>query len=222
MKAGFAPAAARARALVRGLYAITPDTFDTDELVDAVSQTLRAGTRLLQYRNKTATPAHRRVQLRALQALCNRYDCTLVVNDDWQAAIDLGIGAVHIGSDDGDAAAVRVAVGPDVVLGVSCYASLDRAREQLPFADYLAFGSVFSSSTKPLATSAALDILREARAFGKPVVAIGGITVENARQVLDAGADAIAVISGLFGAASIGQATAAFLQIAGGAARSGR
>ena len=91
--------------------------------------------------------------------LCERHGCTLVVNDDWQLALELGIGAVHIGGDDGDVQAVRAAVGPEVIVGVSCYADLARARELAPYADYLAFGSVFASSTKPKATAAALEIL---------------------------------------------------------------
>lgn len=200
------------RRLIRGLYAITPDFADTGELQRAVEQTLVAGTRLLQYRNKAATPVHRRAQLQVLQPLCLRHRCTLVVNDDWQVAIELGIGAVHIGGDDGDAATVRAAIGPDAILGVSCYASLERARELLPYADYFAFGSMFASSTKPQARPAALEILRQARTLGRPVVAIGGITLENARQVLEAGADAVAVIGGVFGH-SVCEATAAFLRI---------
>ena len=214
-KADFSHARHFARKSIRGLYAITPDQPDTPALVQAVEQTLGAGTRLLQYRNKTADPRLRRKQLRALQPICARYACTLVVNDDWQAAVDLGIGAVHIGGDDGDAAQVRGAVGPDVVLGVSCYASLERARALLPYADYLAFGSVFASSTKPAAVSAALGLLRQAREFGIPVVAIGGINRRNARLVLDAGADAIAVISGIFGETSVAEATTSLMEIIG-------
>ena len=207
------PGPRAAQAVIRGLYAITPDVADTDWLIRAVEQTLAAGTRLLQYRNKAADRRLRWAQLQALKPLCGRHGCTLVVNDDWQAAVDLQIGAVHIGGDDGDAAAVRAALGPDAILGVSCYASLDRAREVLPYADYLAFGSVFASTTKPAAPSAALEVLRQARTLGMPVVAIGGINQANARQVLDAGADAIAVIGGVFGAESIARATTGLLRI---------
>lgn len=199
--------AARARRVIRGLYAITPDEADTAKLVGMVESTLSAGTRLLQYRNKTADAALRREQLRALLPLCERHDCTLVVNDDWQVAIELGIGAVHIGGDDGDAAAVREAVGPDVIVGVSCYASLERAAAVAPYADYLAFGSVFPSGTKPKAVSAALELLAKARQHGKPVVAIGGIDAGNARRVIEAGADAVAVISAVFAAEDVQMAT---------------
>src|SRR5690606_34600848 len=112
--------AARARRVIRGLYAITPDEPDTAKMVSMVEQTLAAGTRLLQHRNKTADAALRREQLQALAPLCASYNCKQVVNDDWQAEIELGIGAVHIGGDEGDAAQERQAVGPDDILGVSC------------------------------------------------------------------------------------------------------
>jgi len=205
---------ARARQAIRGLYAITTDERDTGLLLDAVDQTLRAGTRLLQYRNKTAPPALRREQLRALKPLCDHYACLLVVNDDWRLALELQVDAVHIGGEDGDAAEVRAAIGPNVLLGVSCYADLERAVEVAPCADYLAFGSVFRSRTKPAAASAPLGILGQARLLGKPIVAIGGITPANARQVLDAGAEALAVSNGIFGAPSISAATSAFISIA--------
>ena len=204
--------AARARRVIRGLYAITPNEADTGKLVRMVESTLGAGTRLLQYRNKTADAALRREQLRALVPLCEGYSCTLVVNDDWPAAIELGIGAVHIGGEDGDAAAVREAVGPDVILGVSCYASLERAAAVVPYADYLAFGSVFPSKTKPQAVSAALGLIGEARRFAKPVVAIGGIDAENVDLTIEAGADAVAVIGALFGAENVQKATTALVR----------
>src|SRR5690606_1366343 len=132
-----------------------PDREDTAALVEAVEATLSAGTRLLQYRNKAASLGKKREQLGALMPLCGRYGCTLVVNDDWRLAVELGIDAVHVGSEDGDVQAVRAAVGDGVILGVSCYADLGRARELAGWADYLAFGSVFPSSTKPRAVSAA-------------------------------------------------------------------
>jgi thiamine-phosphate pyrophosphorylase len=198
--------------LIQGLYAITPDEGDTDVLLQAVDETLGAGTRLLQYRNKAATPELRRAQLQALKPMCERHGCTLVVNDDWRLALALGLQAVHIGGEDGDAATVRAALGPSGTLGVSCYASLDRAKAVAEYADYLAFGSMYPSPSKPQAPSAALQVLQQAQGFGRPVVAIGGINLANARQVLEAGADAIAVISGVFLAPSIAGATQAFLE----------
>ena len=213
MNAPARPAAIRARQVIRGLYAITPDWDDTEALARAVEASLGAGTRLLQYRNKPASPGKKREQLLALMPPCERHYCTLVVNDDWRLALDLGLDAVHIGSDDGEARLVRDAVGPEVILGVSCYGDLARARALAPYADYLAFGSVFASSTKPAAVAAALEVLQEARALGRPVVAIGGIDAANAGQVLAAGADAVAVIRGVFGGESVARATSALLRV---------
>ena len=197
----------RARQVIRGLYAITPDWGDTGKLIDAVGASLAAGTRLLQYRNKSASTEKQREQLREVMPLCERHGCTLVVNDDWRLALELGLYAVHIGSDDGDVQAVRAAVGPEVIVGVSCYADLVRARALAPDADYLAFGSVFPSGTKPQAVSAALEILGAARMLGRPVVAIGGINVGNARAVVEAGAVSVAVIGGVFGGETVAGAT---------------
>ena len=199
--------------MIRGLYAITPDWDDTGKLVEAVAESLAVGTRLLQYRNKAASREKQREQLQEVMPLCERYGCTLVVNDDWRLALEMGVGAVHIGSDDGDAQAVRATVGPEMIVGVSCYADLGRARELAPVADYLAFGSVFPSGTKPKAVSAALEILGSARMLGRPVVAIGGINAGNARAVVEAGADAVAVIGGVFGGASVAAATGDLVRI---------
>ena len=197
---------ARGAALIRGVYAVTPDDDDTARLADRVESCLAAGVRLLQYRHKSADAGLRRRQLEALVPRCERHGCLLVVNDDWALASAMGLGAVHLGADDGDAARVRAALGPDALIGVSCYASLERARDNAPCADYLAFGSVFASPTKPQAPGAALAVLGAARALGRPVVAIGGITATNAADAIRAGADAVAVISALFSAPDPGAA----------------
>ena len=197
----------RLRERIRGLYLITPDAADTDMLHQQVGQALQAGARLLQYRNKTADAARRREQIEALLALCARHDALLVVNDDWQLARSLGATAIHLGRDDGDPALVRREVGESVLIGVSCYADADRARRLAPSADYVAFGSLFPSRTKPQAPGAALGLLAQARGTGLPVVGIGGIDATNLEAVFDAGADAAALISAAFGEADIAAAT---------------
>jgi thiamine-phosphate pyrophosphorylase len=196
-----------ARARIRGLYLITPDCDDTGRLVRQVEAALGAGARLFQYRNKTAAPARRREQVAELLDRCRASDALLVVNDDWRLAMDLGADALHLGRDDGDVADVRRQVGADILIGVSCYADLDRAALLAPSADYLAFGAMFVSATKPQAPPAPLAILREARRFGLPVVAIGGIDRKTLPAVLASGADAGALISAVFGAADVGRAT---------------
>ncbi|MGE0315636.1 MAG: thiamine phosphate synthase [Lautropia sp.] len=210
---------ARDRRVFRGLYPVTPDQPDTQRLAADAERVLGAGARLLQYRNKRADRALRREQILALLALCDRHDALLVVNDDWELAIELGADAFHLGRDDADVRVARREAGPAPLIGVSCYASVDRARAAAPYADYLAFGSLFASPTKPAAPSAALSVLGQARELGLPIVGIGGITPANARAAFDAGADAVAVISAVFDAPSPVDAVHAFLQIAREAGR---
>lgn len=184
----------------RGLYLITPDEPDTGRLLASVDAVLDHAV-LLQYRNKSAPPALRREQVEALLALCATRGVRLIVNDDLALAQAIDADGVHLGEDDGDARAARAALGPDALIGVSCYDDLDGARAAAATgASYIAFGAVFPSSTKPNARRASFDLLRDSADLGLPRVAIGGITPDNARSVVAAGADLIAVISGVFDA----------------------
>ena len=190
---------------IKGLYAITPDEPDTDELVRKVRLALSGGARVVQYRNKTAEAELRLEQARALMALASEYSVPLIINDDAVLAQRVDADGVHLGSEDGSIASARMVLGGGKLIGVSCYNRLDLAREAVrEGADYIAFGSFFASAVKPDAVSASLELLRQARReFVVPIVAIGGITAHNAKQLLDAGADALAVISAVFGAADI-------------------
>jgi thiamine-phosphate pyrophosphorylase len=189
---------------ISGLYAITPDTSDVEKLLGRVEACLKGGVRLLQYRNKNLSAPHLDTA-RALSAMCREYEAILIVNDDSDLAAEVCAQGVHLGRKDGDIAVARQKLGPDSIIGISCYDSLERALQaQRAGADYIAFGSVFASSTKPHAAHAPLSLLTEAAAqLHIPIVAIGGITLQNASQVITAGADAIAVISAAFDAADI-------------------
>jgi thiamine-phosphate pyrophosphorylase len=190
---------------LKGLYAVTPDPADTADLLRRVRLALEGGVKLLQYRNKAAAPGVRREQAGALLGLCREFGARLVLNDDLALAVEVGADGVHLGREDGDLGAARAALGAGKVLGVSCYAELERAREAKRIgADYVAFGSFFASPTKPGAARAPLELLARAkREVGLPVAAIGGITLENAPQLIAAGADLLAVISDLFEAPDI-------------------
>jgi thiamine-phosphate pyrophosphorylase len=145
-------------------------------------------------------------QIAVLLPICHSANAKLIVNDDIDLAIELGADGVHLGRDDApdSLAAVREALGSDRVLGVSCYNDLSLAQKATAGgANYLAFGSVFASSTKPAAVKASLALLVQARQFGLPVAAIGGITLTNAPSVIAAGADLLAVITDLFSAKDI-------------------
>lgn len=186
---------------VRGLYAITPDTDDTPALLHAVEAVLSGGARVLQYRNKSAAAHVRATQARALHARCRAHGVPLVVNDDVALALAIGAEGVHLGADDGDLRAARLALGPTAILGASCYDDLDRARAAVAAgADYIAFGACFPSGTKPLARRADAALFAAARDLGRPRVAIGGITPDNAATLVAAGADLLAVIGALFDA----------------------
>lgn len=184
----------------RGLYLITPDEPDTGRLLARADAVLDHAA-LLQYRNKSASAELRRGQAEALLGLCAARGVRLIVNDDLALAQAIGANGVHLGEDDGDARAARAALGPDALIGVSCYDDSDRARAAAATgASYVAFGAFFPSSTKPNARRAAFELLGDSAGFGLPRVAIGGITPDNARSVVAAGADLIAVISGVFDA----------------------
>jgi len=190
---------ARGRGL-RGLYLITPDASDTGDLLARVAAVLPHAA-CLQYRNKRATGRERLEQADALRALCSNAGIPLIINDDASLAAAVGADGVHLGEHDGAVAAARALVGQDALIGVSCYDDLRRAFDAAAQgADYLAFGAFYPSTTKPLARQAPLDLLQRAGAIGLPRVAIGGITPENARLVIAAGADMTAVISGVFDA----------------------
>jgi len=183
----------------RGLYAVTPDIADTDLLVDMVRASILGGARVIQYRNKSAAPTLRNQQAQALDVLCQQYQIPLIINDDVKLCLALDAEGVHIGKEDGDIVAIRARIGSDKILGVSCYNQFDRAQlAHQAGADYVAFGACFASSTKPLAVQADLTLFTRARQHGMRSVGIGGITLANAQQVIDAGADAIAVVQALF------------------------
>lgn len=189
----------------RGLYAITDGP--RPDLVDACAAAIEGGAAVLQYRDKTSDHARRREEAHELASLCARRLVPLIINDDVDLAAEIGTAGVHLGEDDADIAAARKRLGSGAIIGASCYDSLARARDLAAAgADYLAFGAFFPSPTKPQARRATPDLLRAARAFGKPLVAIGGITPDNAQSLIDAGADFVSVISGVFGQSDVADA----------------
>lgn len=194
-----------------GLYALTPDEPDTPALVAKVRAAIAGGAAAIQYRNKPADPVRRSEQVRALAGLCHPAGVPLLVNDDIELALAADAAGLHLGRDDGDLAAARRRLGPGRVLGASCYDRVELAERAVAAgADYVAFGSMFASPTKPAAVRAPLALLGAARRFGVPVVAIGGITLDNAAAAIAAGADALAVITALFDAGDIAARARAF------------
>ncbi|MHB8914570.1 MAG: thiamine phosphate synthase [Thiobacillus sp.] len=205
----------RKRVFPSGLYAITRETADTARLLTEVEAALTGGAAAVQYRDKSDDVARRHEQASELLTLCQQFGVPLIINDDLRLADLCGADGVHLGREDGSVAKARVILGPDNFIGASCYQSLELAQAaQAEGADYIAFGSFYPSATKPEAVRAETPLLHAARsAIHVPIVAIGGITPANALPLLDAGADALAVLSALFDAPDIREAAHAFNQL---------
>jgi thiamine-phosphate pyrophosphorylase len=184
---------------IRGLYAITPDGGSTTALLEKVGAALEGRISLLQYRRKKGNAA----EARQIVELAHSHGVRVLVNDDVALALEVGADGAHLGRGDGDLAQARKLLAGRI-LGASCYADLRAAQAAVRAgADYVAFGSVFASPTKPAAARAPLSLFAAARGLGVPLAAIGGITLGNARQAIEAGADLLAVISDIFDAADI-------------------
>ena len=190
---------------ISGLYLVTPDCDDTGLLCVQVSQALQGGVSLVQYRHKTASDTLRLEQATALLALCRQFNVPLLINDHVALAAALDADGVHVGQHDSAITAAREVLGAQKIIGASCYNRFELAEQaQAAGASYVAFGACYPSSTKPNAPSAAAALFTQAKqSLSVPVVGIGGITLDNARPLVEAGADALAVITDIFQAADI-------------------
>lgn len=200
---------------IRGLYAITPDLANTEQLGIMVEAAILGGASLIQYRNKAADAKLRIAQARALLDICKKHHVPLIINDHVKLCLALDADGVHIGSDDGDIAAIKQRIGPDKILGTSCYNRLELAQQaEVLGADYVAFGACFSSGTKPNAPKAELKLFTQAQSQIKvPLVGIGGITLDNAPSLIEAGASSIAVINALWNSTDIAKTAQQFSKL---------
>jgi thiamine-phosphate pyrophosphorylase len=196
------------RTALRGLYVITDNRLSPhDQLLEHVEQALRGGARIVQYRDKQSTQEQRLEAANALNRLCREHDALFIVNDDLFLAQRCAAHGVHLGRDDAMLAEARNFLGPDYIIGASCYNRMDLAIQAVQAgADYIAFGRFFPSGTKPDAVQAERSLLQHARSLNVPVCAIGGITKANAPELIAAGADMIAVVEGVFGQPDIATA----------------
>lgn len=188
---------------LRGLYAITDSELLKGKLLPYVEAALKGGAKLLQYRDKSSDDARRLREAEALRELCNQYGAALIINDDAELAARLGVG-LHLGQGDGSLSVARALLGRKAIIGGTCHAQLALAETAAKEgASYVAFGRFFNSSTKPGAPAADIDLLATARAqITLPIVAIGGVTLDNAPALISHGASMVAVVHGLFGADS--------------------
>ena len=189
---------------LRGLYAITDSALLAGRLVPAVEAAIAGGARVVQYRDKSADGLRRAQEARALLQACRTHGVPFLINDDVELALAVGADGVHLGRGDAALLSARARLGATALIGATCHGSLEFAEEAWRHgASYLAFGAMHPSATKPGASSATLQTLAAARRFGLPLVAIGGITADNAAPVIAAGADCVAVISDLWTASDI-------------------
>lgn len=202
---------------LRGLYAITDSQLLEGRLLAYVEAALKGGAKLLQYRDKSTDDARRLREADALRELCNRYGAALIINDDAELAARLGVG-LHLGQTDGSLSVARALLGREAIIGGTCHAQPELAEAAAKEgASYVAFGRFFHSNTKPGAPTAGLDLLDEAKGrINLPIVAIGGVTLDNAASLIEHGASMVAVVHGLFAAdsaAEVEQRAHAFSQL---------
>ncbi len=198
---------------LRGLYAITNGDKSPD-LLERVAAAIAGGAAVVQYRDKSADNMHREREAGNVLAVCRAHGVPLIINDDVALAATVGADGVHLGRDDAVVREARRVLGAAAIIGVSCYNDFDLAvAAQQVGASYVAFGRFSASYTKPDAVLASLDLIRRAKAqLSIPVVAIGGITPDNAAPLIDAGVDMLAVIHGIFGQADPEQAARRYTQ----------
>ena len=197
---------------LRGLYAITDAELIAEEnFTVAIELTLKGGAQLIKSENREK----RLQQAQTLKALCETYNALLIINDDVELAKQVDAHGVHLGIDDASIHAARKQLGTEKIIGVSCYNRFDLALQANDQgADYIAFGSFYASPTKPNAVKADINLLHQAKQkIGLPLCAIGGITLNNASQLVEAGADMLAVISSVFAEDDIQSASQSFQQL---------
>ncbi len=196
-------------ATLAGLYAIADTSLiDAARLIDSVALAITGGAHVIQYRDKVGDRESRLRQATALARLCENHRVPLIINDDPELAADVGAAGVHLGRTDPSLTKTRRRLGSQAIIGISCYNQLELAlAAETEGANYVAFGSFYSSTTKPKTVRALPELLRTAKQqLNIPVVAIGGITPENGAALINAGADSLAVIQGVFKQADIRQA----------------
>ena len=201
---------------MKGLYIVTPDWDDTAKLLDVTEKALKGGAAIVQYRHKTTTPAQRREQAKALQSLCKRYGRPFIINDFVDLAVELDADGVHVGESDEAIAAVRAKVGPNKIVGASCYGDMELVRKaHKAGASYIAFGGFYPSRIKKYPVTTELDIVKQMKQEipDLPSCAIGGIDLENAVPLVERGVDMICVISSVYFAEDPEAAARAFAKM---------
>jgi thiamine-phosphate pyrophosphorylase len=205
------------KGVLKGLYGITDSNLlgNTEKLLTGVEAAFKGGMKMVQYRAKNLPLKQQLEQIQLLKQLCRKYNALFIINDDVKLAQQVNADGIHLGQDDIDVLTAREMLGPQAIIGCSCYNQLELGqRAQQQGADYVAFGRFFLSETKPEAVQADPFLMQQARAlFDIPVCVIGGITSDNASALIQQGADMVAVIHDLFSAGDIQQQARRFSQL---------
>lgn len=186
---------------LRGLYIVTPDWDETSRMLDATEKAIKGGATIVQYRHKTAGPELRKEQAKVMQALCKKYDVPFIINDHVDLCLELDTDGIHVGGTDAPVEEVRKKVGPNKIVGASCYGEMDLVRKAVKGgASYVAFGGFYPSRIKKYAVTTPVNIVSVAKKEfpNMPSVAIGGINLENAVPLVKEGVDMISVISSVY------------------------
>ncbi|MFZ6649124.1 thiamine phosphate synthase [Undibacterium sp. TJN25] len=201
--------------ILRGLYIVTPDWDDTEKLLAVTEQALLGGAAVVQYRHKFADEMLRRQQAGGLLELCRRYGRSFIVNDHVNLCLELDADGIHVGGTDASVAEVRMRAGKDKIVGASCYGDMQLAHlARDTGASYVAFGGFYPSRVKKYAVTTPVSIIALAGSeIALPNVVIGGMTAENARPLVTAGADMVAAISSVYMAEDPQAAARAFADL---------
>jgi thiamine-phosphate pyrophosphorylase len=186
------------------LYAITPDDVETGLMLEMVAEALESGITVLQVRRKKASAEDLLGQTERILEMARERGIPVLVNDQLDVAISAGADGAHLGQEDLSLEEARTIAPEGMVIGVSVHDPQEARAAEEQKADYVAVGPVYSTPSKVTGPPGGVDLVRSIRrAAAGPVIAIGGIGPENVREVLDAGADGVAVISAIFGGPSV-------------------
>jgi thiamine-phosphate pyrophosphorylase len=190
------------REILNGLYVITDKRLiKRDSFVDTVEMAIKGGARIVQLREKE-TPDDEIINLgKAILNVTKKYSVPLIINDSPDLTKKIGADGIHLGGHDTSVEKARSILGSNSIIGVSCYNQIERGLNAVKSgADYVAFGTPYNTPTKPDREPTSIDILNQAvKSINIPIFAIGGITKDNAKPILETGVDGIAVITSVFG-----------------------
>jgi len=203
------------RHIIKGIYAITPEEADSKVLVEKVENCIRGGANLIQYRAKQLSEDLKYIQAEYLKKLCDKHNTPLIINDDVELCLHLNAFGVHLGAKDDNLTTARKLLGPDKIIGISCYNDWKRVEKAVDGkADYIALGACFPSLTKPAAPQVKLQMIAEIiKKYRIPVVAVGGIDLKNVDLLIQQGVECVALINSLFNEKNIETVTQKFSQL---------